>query len=381
MTNIQHCNGSFRAALGTAAMLLLLIALPQTLRADAGTVQVSRGAVSAQSAQGLRLLGARAPVQGGDTISTGRKSFAVVKMNDDTRLVLRPDTEFQIEGWDAEPQRESALIRLVKGGLRAVTGSISKRNPNAWRIRTSVATIGIRGTEFDVRECDADCVIEANKYPAVGSRSSLVVARVGALIGKASALGGGEGAKRRTLTRGGPIYEGDTLTTGKRSYVVVVFADKSRVTLTSRSEFKVETFAYNGGDDDSSFFRLLRGGMRAITGAIGKRNRGATKYAMAAATIGIRGTGFDAICTEEESANPDRPDCYATPWEGSIALELESGDVTLETGDVITLQPGGAPTFLDEMPFELDGPRPDEVEIDDSSFFDTVSSVNSCLSL
>ena len=33
MTNIQHCNGSFRAALGTAAMLLLLIALPQTRRA------------------------------------------------------------------------------------------------------------------------------------------------------------------------------------------------------------------------------------------------------------------------------------------------------------------------------------------------------------
>ena len=46
---------------------------------------------------------------------------------------------------------EEGLMTLFKGGLRAVTGFMSKRNPNAMRLRTAVATIGIRGTEYLIK--------------------------------------------------------------------------------------------------------------------------------------------------------------------------------------------------------------------------------------
>jgi hypothetical protein len=49
-----------------------------------------------------------------------------------------------------EAKRDGFMMRLVKGGLRAVTGLIGKRNPNNVRMRAGTATIGIRGTHWGV---------------------------------------------------------------------------------------------------------------------------------------------------------------------------------------------------------------------------------------
>src|SRR5690606_20908527 len=52
---------------------------------------------------------------------------------------------------------EQASYRLHKGGVRALTGMIGKRDPQTYKVHTSVATIGIRGTGHNTRICQGDC--------------------------------------------------------------------------------------------------------------------------------------------------------------------------------------------------------------------------------
>jgi hypothetical protein len=56
------------------------------------------------------------------------------------------------------------LLDLVKGGMRAVTGAIAQRRPEAYKVRTPVATLGVRGTEYYLRICEQDCADEQRLY-------------------------------------------------------------------------------------------------------------------------------------------------------------------------------------------------------------------------
>ncbi|MDX1444428.1 MAG: FecR domain-containing protein, partial [Gammaproteobacteria bacterium] len=51
----------------------------------------------------------------------------------------------------------NAVFRLLKGGFRAITGLIGRDNKENFKVRTPVATIGIRGTNFEARLCAGDC--------------------------------------------------------------------------------------------------------------------------------------------------------------------------------------------------------------------------------
>ena len=54
-------------------------------------------------------------------------------------------------------------IELLKGGLRVITGVIAKETPRNFYVRGKAGQIGIRGTEFDLRECGEDCALEQAK--------------------------------------------------------------------------------------------------------------------------------------------------------------------------------------------------------------------------
>ena len=99
----------------------------------------------------------------------------------------------------------------------------------------------------------------------------------------------------RTLTRQSEVTKGDTLNTEKDSYAQVKFADGGVVTLKPNSRIKIDDFVFDEKEPgkDSSTLSLLKGGLRMITGLIGKRgNPDAFKANTATATIGIRGTTF-----------------------------------------------------------------------------------------
>ena len=142
-----------RCLLAGAAMLGALLA-PASALAD-GTVQFLSGTISVQRADGsARLLSERSQIISGDTISTERDSYAQVRFTDGSQMTLRPNTQVRLENYaftEGAPQQDNFLMSLVKGGMRKVTGLIGKRgSQNAFKLNTTTATIGIRGTDFNV---------------------------------------------------------------------------------------------------------------------------------------------------------------------------------------------------------------------------------------
>lgn len=145
---------------------LLLIAVCGALSApvlaeSAGTVTNLAGVLSARKADGaVKVLGPKSEVDRGDLLSTGAGTYARVKFTDGGELTLRPNTQIKIDDYrfeQARPEEDNAFFRLIKGGLRAVTGLVGKRNGvNAYRMNTPTATIGIRGTNYGVLYCEPD---------------------------------------------------------------------------------------------------------------------------------------------------------------------------------------------------------------------------------
>ncbi|MEX2198869.1 MAG: FecR domain-containing protein [Burkholderiales bacterium] len=132
----------------TAALLAPLLAFAQ------GQVQHLSGTLYVQRPDGsIRLLSEKSQVLVGDVVSTERDTYAQLNMTDGGRITLRPNTQLRIEGYQfsrEEPEKDSFVFSLLKGGLRAVTGLIGKRlDRDAYRLRTATATVGIRGTDFN----------------------------------------------------------------------------------------------------------------------------------------------------------------------------------------------------------------------------------------
>jgi hypothetical protein len=124
------------------------------LAAGAGQVQHLSGTLTVQRPDGtVRILSQKSEVSPGDVLTTQKDSYAQVSMTDGSSMTLRPNTQVKIEAYQFvqdKPQEDSAFFRLVKGGLRTVTGLVGKRgNQDAYRIGTSTATIGIRGSGGD----------------------------------------------------------------------------------------------------------------------------------------------------------------------------------------------------------------------------------------
>ena len=117
---------------------------------------VSVGQVVAVGVDGNeRVVGKRSALFVGDVIKTAAHAYTVIAFRDQTRVTLQPNTEFKIDEFNqapATPERETSLFSLVRGGLRFATGLIGSRRHDSVRIKTAQATIGIRGTGFDLLE-------------------------------------------------------------------------------------------------------------------------------------------------------------------------------------------------------------------------------------
>jgi hypothetical protein len=92
------------------------------------------------------------------------------------------------------------------------------------------------------------------------------------------------------------VENGDTLVAEKNTYAQIRFVDNSEITLKPGTTFRIENFSYDAGkpETDSAAFDLVKGGLRSITGLLGKRNKEKFSLKTPSATIGIRGTTFVA---------------------------------------------------------------------------------------
>jgi hypothetical protein len=100
----------------------------------------------------------------------------------------------------------------------------------------------------------------------------------------------------RILALKSAVEPGDTLVTQKNGYAQIKFSDDSRLILQPNTTLTIDKFSYDATqpDDDSAAFTLIQGGLRSITGLLGKRNKEKFSLKTPTAAIGIRGTTFIA---------------------------------------------------------------------------------------
>jgi hypothetical protein len=148
----------------------------------------------------------------------------------------------------------------------------------------------------------------------------------------------------KVLAAKSEVESGDTLVAEKNTYAQIRFIDNSEITLRPGTTFKIDNFAYDAAkpEEDSAAFSLVKGGLRSITGLLGKRNKEKFQLKTPAATIGIRGTTFIAQWVEDASAlkattGPVNPG--PTP---GLAPGLH---VAVLDGMIVVTNPGGALHF------------------------------------
>jgi hypothetical protein len=108
-----------------------------------GTAVVLRGDQTLLARAGLALLE-------GDILRTGADGRLGVVLRDDTRVSLGPETEIRIDRFVFAPAKgQLALVLKMARGIAAyVSGKIAKLSPDAVRVETPVAIVGVRGTQF-----------------------------------------------------------------------------------------------------------------------------------------------------------------------------------------------------------------------------------------
>lgn len=156
----------FRSAI--SILLLLVFTVPcMASNAGVGTVTNLSGPLFAKKTDGsTRTLAVKSSVDQGDMLVSEKRTYGRVKFTDGGEVTLRPGTTFVVESYffnKDNPAEDKAVFGLVKGSLRAVTGQVSKRgDQNAYKMKTSTATIGVRGTSYDLKVCDNNCPGLAN---------------------------------------------------------------------------------------------------------------------------------------------------------------------------------------------------------------------------
>lgn len=135
------------------------------------------------------------------------------------------------------------------------------------------------------------------------------------------------------------IESGDTLVSEKNTYAQIRFIDNSEITLRPGTTFKVENFAYEEGkpDADQASFNLVKGGLRSITGLMGKRNKEKFSLKTPNATIGIRGTTFIAQYVVPEAPigrapSPLAPGLHVSVSDGAIVVSNSGGSLGFSAG-------------------------------------------------
>ena len=155
----------------------------------------------------------------------------------------------------------------------------------------------------------------------------------------------------RSVGRGDSVDVGDSIQTGDKSNAQIRMSDGAMVALRADTLFKVEqqTYHKDAPGEGSQAAELLRGGMRAITGAIGHANPSAVSFRTPVATIGIRGTVIDVIYVPPEGLPglPGvKPGNYTLVLKGKVEVSNPAGSLTLAAGEIAYVPDASTPPIL-----------------------------------
>lgn len=144
----------------------------------------------------------------------------------------------------------------------------------------------------------------------------------------------------KILSQKSVVESGDLLVSEKDTYARVKFTDNSEITLRPNTQIKIDAYLFDQAkpEADSAVFNLIKGGLRALTGLVGKRgDPDSYKLKAPSATIGIRGTDFIA---QLGGAGGLAPGLYVHVIDGMIQMSNQAGTQSFAAG-----QFGYTPSF------------------------------------
>lgn len=133
--------------------MLCGLVVPAWAQNSAARVMSVAGTASATDAQGrVRPIAKGADVYTGDRVVTAESGLVQMRLHDGGYISVQPGTEMVIDQFvhdEKDASQSSFLVSLLRGGFRSITGLIGRTNPGGYQIRTSSATVGIRGTDHE----------------------------------------------------------------------------------------------------------------------------------------------------------------------------------------------------------------------------------------
>jgi len=108
-----------------------------------GSVEIKRGAETFNATQGMIIKRA-------DVVKTGASSSVGITLRDNTVLSAGANSVLILDKFtfDSKTQKGEILATLKQGSLASISGAIAKNSPDAVQFKTSIMTLGVRGTEF-----------------------------------------------------------------------------------------------------------------------------------------------------------------------------------------------------------------------------------------
>jgi hypothetical protein len=186
----------------------------------------------------------------------------------------------------------------------------------------------------------------AAAYPVVAHAAP--AARVDFTSGNVTAVSAG--GQSRTLAKGGQVEQGDTINTNT-GRVQLRFTDGAYVSLQPESQFRIDQYRYDGKQDGSEkgFFSLVKGGLRTITGLVGRSNKNNYQVTTSVATIGIRGTEYTIQYGQSITG---------TVGDGEIQVCNGAGCLDVTNGESYYVQSEGVKPVLTNKRTDLPPPPP-----------------------
>lgn len=147
-----------------------------------------------------------------------------------------------------------------------------------------------------------------------------------------------DGALSTPIKIGESVRSGDVLRTAAQARVQLRMMDGGLVAIEPRSEFQVASYRFEE-QQQRSFLKLVRGAVRVVTGAIGKRDPANFRMTTPTATIGVRGTEFiarESDCQGAGCTADERPGLTLSVLQGRVVVSNQAvGELEVPAGQTV----------------------------------------------
>jgi len=157
--------------------------------------------------------------------------------------------------------------------------------------------------------------------------------------------------RSRVLAKGDSVCVGETIVTAQSGMAQIRMVDDGLIAIRPQTQLKIEKYAYNGTDTDSSLISLLKGASRFVTGKLGKLHPQFDLIRTPNATIGVRGTDHVATVILPGNSGGYPSGTYDQVIQGITFIRTDKGEIDIHPNQVgLAANMEALPTLLNAIP-------------------------------